>query len=125
MHNRAFVLFGNPVQQIDDKARHRIVLVIVNGDPCNPGQPVQRVAPFDQPVAGGNLNQLLLDLVVFVLNVTYNLLDQILDGQKTRRATIFVDDDGHLYMILLHLAKQITDVPRFRGEPGGPHDFRK
>ena len=50
--------------------------------------------------------------VVFVLDLADDLFDQVLDGDQTVHAAVFVDDKGHMAPLGLHLCQQYTDGHR-------------
>src|ERR1019366_7004843 len=64
-----------------------------------------------------------LRLLVVVANFAHNLFHQILDGDQTGYAAIFVHDDRHADILLLHFAQQVAAQLTFRDEVNvAPHD---
>src|SRR5262245_43766383 len=47
--------------------------------------------------------------LVFVLDLPDDLLDQVFDGDQTGQPAVFIDDDGHRRLGLLHLGQQLVD----------------
>ena len=47
-----------------------------------------------------------LHLLILLMDVAYDLLDQILQGHHAGHAAVLVDEDGQLVLILLHLLKE-------------------
>src|SRR5579862_1525332 len=62
-------------------------------------------------------------LVAVVTNFAHDLFDQILDGDQSRHAAIFIDDDRHADVLLLHLAQKIAAQLAFGNKVDiPPHD---
>ncbi len=66
-------------------------------------------------------NEHLLFEIVLILYVADNLLDEILDGDQSRRATVFINGDRHVNPLGTELVKQLLDVFRFRDEIWSAH----
>ena len=56
---------------------------------------------------------LFLLVVVFVLNVAENGLHEVFECDETRRAAVFIDDDGDLQAALLELFKELAALFSF------------
>ncbi len=62
--------------------------------------------------------------VVFVRYFAHNLFQNILKCNQSRDTTVFVDDDGHVYLFLSHGFQQVADPLRFRSIKGFSRDIR-
>ena len=61
--------------------------------------------------------------VELVDDVAHQLLEQVLERDQPRRAAVLVDDDGHVELLLLHLAQEVRDLLGLGYELGRPHDL--
>ncbi len=60
--------------------------------------------------------------IVFVLDLTDDLLQQILDRHDAGRAAILIHHDRHVHVALLHLLQQLVHLLRLRDEIGIAQD---
>ena len=60
-------------------------------------------------------------VVVFVGEFTDDLLEDVLEGDQAGDAAVFVDDDGHVEALGLHLAQHVVRGLHFDGVLGGAH----
>src|SRR6202140_701263 len=64
-----------------------------------------------------------LRLVVIVADLSHDLFHQVLDGNQTRHAAVFVHHNRHADVLLLHFAQQIASQLALRHEIDvAPHD---
>ena len=54
--------------------------------------------------------------LAFIAELADNFLDEILDGDQTGDAAVFVDDDGHAAIGALHFIEQLAGTLGFRDE---------
>jgi hypothetical protein len=66
------------------------------------------------------LNVLGPDGIVFVLDVSDDFLQNVLQGHQARRSPVFVEDDGHVLLVGLEIEQDVFDVLGFRDEVGWP-----
>src|ERR1051326_508636 len=59
--------------------------------------------------------------IIFVLNISKDLFDQILNGYKTSHRTILINDNDHMHTFLLHFSQQVIQLLGFRNEIGRAH----
>ena len=67
-----------------------------------------------------SLDRRLLD-VELVDDVTHQLLEQVLERDEAGRAAVLVDHDGHVELLLLHLAQEVRHLLGLGHELGRPH----
>src|SRR5687767_8055492 len=80
-------------------------------------------APVDECLAlGDGHDELLLD-VVLVADLAHDLLHDVLERDEPRGTAVLVDDDGHVVLLLLHLAEQLVDLLRLRDEVRRPEQL--
>src|SRR6266700_3370565 len=48
--------------------------------------------------------------VIFVLNITYDFFDQVLNSYQTSDRAILIDDNNHMHTLLLYLAQEIIKL---------------
>ena len=53
-------------------------------------------------------------LVVFVIDITHNLLDYILQSDDTLGTSVFIDHDGDMYFLFAEILEQVVKHPRLR-----------
>src|SRR6476620_12688081 len=114
-------------RQVSDRRRHQaadgVVFVIVEistealvevGD--------RRQCIHDILAVGLRRDQRLriLGLVVFVIDVSDDLLEHVLDRDQSGDATVLVDHDRHVVARLAELAQQHVEFLRFRAQPRRP-----
>src|SRR6266568_732496 len=47
---------------------------------------------------------------IFVLNITYDFFDQVLNSYQTSDRAILIDDNNHMHTLLLYLAQEIIKL---------------
>src|SRR5690606_38302351 len=93
------VALGQMAEGVHDQAAEGVELLIGEVGIELLVELFDRRQALDQEVAGGQfLDVVLVVDIVLVLDVADDLLQYILDGDQTRHAAIFVDDDGHMVM---------------------------
>ena len=53
-------------------------------------------------------------LIVLILDISHNFLNKVLHGYDTAEASIFINQNGDMLMLALHLPKQIVNVFAFQ-----------
>ena len=63
--------------------------------------------------------------IVLVLNLTDDLLDQVLDGHDALNAAVLVHNDAHVRLRVLQHADGVVHLRRVGNEDGFPQQLRK
>lgn len=74
--------------------------------------------PVEEVVAVVELGVGAFDGVALVRNLADDLFENIFERDDAQRRTVFVDHDGHVYLVRLKLFQQVVDLLVFGHEIG-------
>jgi len=78
---------------------------------------VNGIGDFDEFLFGG--------FFVFIFDFSDQLFDDVLNGDNTRRAAIFIQNNGNVDFLGLEIVEEVPDGFAFGNEEGIPDDFSK
>ena len=104
------------VQAAEDHAAYRIIILVLRN------LHVQRFRQLVDEDAAGHAPQIIAQLlhlrgfrrIELVVNVSDDLLQQVLNGDDARRLAVLVDHDGNMDLLGLHVAEQIVRMDALR-----------
>lgn len=76
---------------------------------------------IERVVADGRAEHLVVLVVVLVADLAHYLLEDVLEGDQSARAAVFVDDDGYVHLVGLELTEKVVHLLCLGHEVGGTH----
>ena len=105
--------------------RYRVVIIGFDRETDHFVDLVEVCLTFDDINAVGDLlDGVKLVCIVLVSDLTDDLLDKILDGQKSRRSAVLIENDSHRLVFFTHIRHKLTRVLEFVCEVCFTHIFR-
>ena len=103
-----------------DESSRRAVRIILTGqrDPQRPLDLLDREPTVDDDFAVADLLEKHSLLIVFVLDLTHDLFQDVLDRDQSRGAAVLIGHDGDVDAIATQLAEEIVEPLRLGNDVG-------